>query len=105
HLPVQHRKIEQRSRHDADIDHVDATRKQPLEQQVAQPRRGEPAVASERNFMLACAMQHRRVAMAEVDNEIVGEILFDNSPDVVLAKNLAIHSPLRSVAAAQMLTL
>ncbi len=70
-----------------------------------QSRRGEPTVAAKRDFVLAGAMQHRRIAASEVDNKIIGEIVFDNSPNVVLTKNLAIHSPLPSVAAARMLTL
>ena len=65
---------------------------QPFEQQVVQRaarragNRGPSVIV-----VLARAMQHRRVAAPEIDDKIVGEIVLDDAPNIVLAKDLAIH--------------
>ena len=64
--PVNHRKIQQRRRHDADIDHVDAARQQPFDQQLEQAVGGQPAVAAERDRRLAGPIEHRRVSASEI---------------------------------------
>ena len=91
HLPAQHRKIKQRRRHHADVDHVDARAEQALGQPIAQAVRRQPAIAAERDRFFPRAMQQRCVAAPEIDHERVVEIVRDDAADVVLAEDLRIH--------------
>ena len=75
-------------------------RQQAFEQQIAQCVGGQPAVAAQRDRFFAGLMEQGRIGAAQIDHEIVVEIVLDHAADIVLTKYLWVHS--RAIVAAAM---
>lgn len=58
---------------------------------MEEPVGGQTAVAAHRYGPLAGPPQGRRVGAAQVDDELVIEVFFDNPANVVFSENLRIH--------------
>ena len=87
------RVVDARRGDDADVDDVDPGRGRATDEQVVVFRRADPGIAADHDRVAALALDHRRQALPQHLDDVVGEVFVDNTTHVVLAKNLRIHGP------------
>jgi hypothetical protein len=80
--------VEERSRHDANVHHVDATRRQSADERLAQCLPAGPVVASDSHRPAHVVVREEGRERAANDGGCVdGQVVANDAADVVLAKD------------------